>query len=269
MHAFWRNITVGADGKVQDPVNDKIQQKLTAKMTQDPAKLVSSFTRTEQGHLYVKQMVKETVEKVMTVQRNLEQDMEDEPTWQECALETCIRFLGGQYKLKMKNKKHAVLRDYMMNVSLENAVNFNLGERNLDMNEYKWCLVVYFCRPNFKVNESGGYYLNQRQVFQLKQTFDGPGARHGRDADSATRQDFEEWEREMLQTGSPLYRAYVELMQQYGKLGRCKYCRSGVTYDSYVCEECACEWNWKGCACCGEYLGKLTDAGVHEMCLEE
>ena len=156
---------------------------------------------------------------------------------------------------------------HRMNVSIESAVNYQLGERNEDMDAYAWCLVVSFARKNLK-RTGNFHYLGNKDPFKTSLVFPGPGASNGRDADTGDGEDFEQWEREMLETGSPLYRAFVEVMQKYGKVGDCMYCRSGVTYDSYVCDSCAKEWNWDGCRCCGDFLGKLTDAGVHENCEE-
>ena len=154
-----------------------------------------------------------------------------------------------------------------MNVTIESAVGYQLSERNQDLDEYSWCLVVSFSRKNMK-RVGSFYYLGACSPVKLRCVFPGPGAAAGRDTETAEDSDFEQWERAMLETGSPLYRACAEVMQKFGKVGECMYCRSGVTYDSYVCESCAKEWYWEGCRCCGDNLGKLTAAGVHENCEE-
>ena len=265
---FWNNTTVGADGKLLDPMNKELGDMMSRTLTKDPAQLVSSYGKTEQGHIFIQQMTKDAVAKIVNVRTYLEQNPDNhmgEPTWDECELETIVRFLGRRYKVKV-GTKNSMLRDYRMNVALESAVSWGIGERNPDLDAYKLRLVVRFARPNMKVGTSGGYYHKPIQPFETSVVFEGPGASAGRDAATGTDADFDEWEREMLKTGSPLYQAFVEVMQKVGKISPCKYCRSGVAYDSYVCEECACQWSWTGCACCGEFLGKMTENGVHEMC---
>ena len=154
---------------------------------------------------------------------------------------------------------------HRLSVAVESAVGFHLGERNNDMDEYSWCLVVSVARKNMK-RVGSFYYLGNNTPMEMRCEFPGPGASNGRDAETGEAEDFEQWEREMLETGSPLYRAFAEVMQKFGKVGECMYCRSGVTYESYVCKDCAEQWNSEGCRCCGDIIGKMTDAGVHENC---
>ena len=55
-------------------------------------------------------------------------------------------------------------------------------------------------------------------------------------------------------------------MKKSESVGTCKYCYDGLTFDSMLCDECASTWSWTGCTCCGDMIGKMTDAGIHERC---
>ena len=269
MQAFWRNVKT-VDGQLQDPQTpQEVDKMLTEALTKDPSRLVQTFTKTSQAHLYVSQLTREAVRRIMHVHRDVRQNpdnMMGEPTFEDDSLDLVSRFLGRKHTLKLANKT-SIVSDYKMDISLESAVNYQLGERNLDMDEFKWCLVCKFSLPDMRrTTNNQFYYLCETEAFKTRSTFDGPGANNGRDAFANEPEDFEDWEREMLKTGSPLYNAFTEIMYKFGSVGRCKYCRSGVTYNSTVCDSCACQWSWTGCKCCGDMLGKMTDDGVHENC---
>ena len=153
---------------------------------------------------------------------------------------------------------------HRMNISLECATGYMLGLRNDDLNEYKWCLCVTFARPDLR-QKSGLHYLGSLTAFKTTLTFPGPGESNGRDAMALETEDFEQWKQEMLQTGSPLYMAFAELMRMVGSIQPCMYCRGGTGYRSYVCSSCLDECH-SGCKVCQDFIGKLNKDGVHENC---
>ena len=272
MFAFWRNVKT-VDGQLQDPQTPpKVNEMLTEKLTKDPSKLVQTFTKTSQAHLYVSQLTKEAVQMVMEVHRDVLQNPDNhtgDPTFESDSLELVTRFLGRKHKFTF-GARSSYVSDFRMDITLESACNYQLGERNEDLDEFKWCLVCKISRPDMKCKTHSQfnrfYYLGGIEAFKTRSVFDGPGAEHGRDAFANIPEDFQDWEREMLKTGSPLYNAFTEIMYKFGHIGPCKYCRSGVAYNSMVCDECASKWSWTGCKCCGDMLGMMTDSGVHENC---
>ena len=264
MHAFWRNVKT-VDGRLHDPQQPQnVDKMLTGVLTKDPSKLVQTFTKTSQAHQYVTQLTKEAVQTVMNVHR-----MGEPAEWESDSFPIATRFLGRKHKFTF-GARSSYVYDYKMSITLESASNFQLGERNEDLDEFKWCLVVKISLPDMKCKTysqyKNFYYLSECEPFKTRSIFDGPGANSGRDAFANIPEDFQDWEREMLKTGSPLYHAFTEIMYKFGSVSRCKYCRSGVAFDSTVCESCASEWSWTGCSCCGDMLGMMTEAGIHERC---
>ena len=51
---------------LEDPVQPTVGVLLADALTKDPAGVVGGFKKSEQSHIYVKQMVKDTVHQVMT-----------------------------------------------------------------------------------------------------------------------------------------------------------------------------------------------------------
>ena len=189
----------------------------------------------------------------------------DEDTFDQDSLNVASRFLGRRHRFTFGNRRSDAY-EYRMNVTIESAVGYHMAERNHSIDEYKWRLVVNLARPDLKrTTNNAQYYLGEREAFKTRLVFDGPGASNGRDAEAMNPEDFREWERDMLKAGSQLYLAYAEVLLKFAKVGPCMYCNAGVCHDSYVCESCL-KLLHGGCACCGCPMGKLTDAGVHEVC---